>query len=189
MSSRLILAVLLAAAACAAGAQDSARLLFAAPGIQGADAGAVLIALPAGGGHAGLILNRWRDAKLAEVLPENPKAAKVVSPIGFGGTLGRKIVFALTPRDPGEGTRQLAHGVYMATGSEAIDRIVERMPVEARFFSGMMVWLPGELDAQIDAGKWIVTHPDASTVFHRSPEAMWDELAARLGNTATAAAW
>src|SRR5688500_8269082 len=134
-STRWIAAALLLFAACAVRAQDAPRMIFAAPGTQGANAGAVMITLPAGGGHAGLILNRSRDVKLAEVLPENPKAAKVVSPIGFGGTLGRKIVFALTPRDPGEGTRQLAHGVYMATGGEAIDRIVERMPDEARFFS------------------------------------------------------
>jgi putative AlgH/UPF0301 family transcriptional regulator len=177
-SPRWIAAVLLLVAAWGVRAQDAPRLLFAAPGTQGANAGAVLIALPAGGGHAGLILNRSRDLKLAEVLPGNPQAAKVVSPVGFGGTLGRKIVFALTPRDPGEGARQLAHGVYMATGSEAVDRIVERMPDEARFFTGMMVWLPGELDAQIDAGEWIVAQPDSSTIFQRNAEAMWSELAA-----------
>ena len=186
--NRWILGALLLASAWAAAAQDfgAPMLLFSAPGTQGADSRTVLIVVPSAGGHVGVILNRPRDARLASFLPDNPQAAKVVSPVGYGGPLGTRVVLAMVRQDPGQGAKRLLNDVYMTTGTEALERIVDRNPEEARFFTGMKIWLPGELDTQIDAGEWIVTHPDSSMIFHRNPEAMWGELAARFSETKTA---
>jgi putative transcriptional regulator len=131
-----------------------------------------------------VILNRSRDVKLASVLSGNPHAAKVAAPVRYGGPLGSKLVYAMVRRDPGEGAKRLLSDVFITTGGATIERIVARMPDEARFFTGMVVWLPGELETQIEAGEWIVTDADASMVFHRNPDAMWSELVARLGKTA-----
>src|SRR5262245_13619644 len=147
-------------------AQAAPRLLFASPDVQGANAHAVLITLPAGGGHAGLILNKARDAKLSDILPDDPNAAKVTSTLGHGGNLGKKIVFALTSRDPGEGSKQLAHGLYMATGSETVARTIATMPNEARFFTTMTASLPGELDSHLAAREWIVAHQVNTLICH-----------------------
>src|SRR4051812_42234080 len=77
--SRFIVGALLLAAACAVRAQDLGApiLLVAAPGVQGAYERTVLVAIPTSGGHAGVILNRMKDVKLAAVLTANPRAAKV----------------------------------------------------------------------------------------------------------------
>jgi putative AlgH/UPF0301 family transcriptional regulator len=181
--SRFIVGGLLLAVACAARAQDfgASMLLVAAPGAQGAYSRTALLVVPGGGGHAGFILNRSSDVKLAAVLPGNPLAAKVAAPVSFGGPLGSKVVYAMVRSDPGEGAKRIFGDVFMTTGARTLDRIVEQMPEEARFFAGMVVWLPGELESQIESGEWIVTRPDASLVFHRDPAAMWGELVARLG--------
>jgi putative transcriptional regulator len=186
---RFIVGALLLVVACAARAQDFGApvLLVAAPGTQGAYSRTAMIAVPVSGGHAGVILNRSGNLDLASVLPGNPQAAKVVAPVRFGGPLGSKLVYAMVRRDPGEGAKRLLGDVFMTTGAATIDRIVERMPEDARFFTGMVVWLPGELETQIEAGEWIVMDPDASVVFHRNPEAMWDELVARRGKPALTA--
>jgi putative AlgH/UPF0301 family transcriptional regulator len=180
---RFIVCALLLVAASAARAQDfgAPLLLVAAPGVQGAYSGTVVVALPVSGGHAGVILNRSRDVKRGELLPASAHAAKVASPVRFGGPLGSKVVLAMVRRDPGEGAKRLVNDVYLTTGSETIERVVEHMPGEARFYAGMIVWLPEELEAQIEAGEWLVTHPDSATLFHPRPEAMWGELAARVG--------
>jgi len=175
-------------AACAARAQDlgAPLLLVAAPGVQGAYSGAVVVAMPVSGGHAGVILNRSRDVKLGELLPASAHAAKIASPVRFGGPLGSKVVLAMVRRDPGEGAKRLVNDVYLTTGSETIERVVERMPEQARFYTGMIVWLPEELEAQIEAGEWLVTHADSATLFHPRPEALWGELIARVGGNKTA---
>jgi putative AlgH/UPF0301 family transcriptional regulator len=183
---RFILGALLLAATCTALAQDfgAPMLLVAAPGTQGAYSRTALLVVASAGGHAGFILNRARDVKLAAVLPGNPLSAKVVEPVRFGGPLGSKALYAMTRRDPGEGAKRLFGDVFMTSGTATIDRIVEQMPQDARFFAGVVVWLPDELEAQIAAGEWLVARPDAALVFGRDLDAMWGELVASLGRTA-----
>jgi len=183
---RFILGGLLLVAACAARAQDlgAPLLLVAAPGTQGAYSRTALVVVPKSGAHVGFILSRSSDAKLASVLPGSPLSAKVAAPVRFGGPLGTKVVYAMVRHDPGEGAKRLFGDIFMTTGSKTIDRILEQTPQDARFFTGLVVWLPDELERQIESGEWIVTQPEASLVFHANPDAMWDELIARLGETA-----
>ena len=182
---RFVVGALLMAAS-AARAQDlgAPMLLVAAPGTQGAYSRTALLVVPSAGGHAGFILNRARDVKLAAVLPGNPLSAKVVEPVRFGGPLGSKALYAITRRDPGEGAKRIFGDVFMASGAATIERIVEEMPQDARFFAGVVVWLPDELEAQIASGEWIVTAPDAALVFGNDLDAMWSGLVTRLGRTA-----
>jgi putative AlgH/UPF0301 family transcriptional regulator len=177
---------LLLVAACAARAQDfgAPMLLVAAPGTQGAYSRTALLVVPTGGGHAGFILNRASDVKLASVFPGNPRSEKIAAPLRFGGPLGSKVVYALVRRDPGEGAKRLFGEVFMIAGATSIERIVEQMPEDARFFAGLVVWLPDELEAQVEAGEWIVTQPDAAMVFSRDLDAMWGDLVSGLGKTA-----
>jgi putative AlgH/UPF0301 family transcriptional regulator len=183
---RFIAGGLLLVAACGVRAHDlgAPMLLVAAPGTQGLYSRTALLVVPSTGGHAGFILNRARDVKLAAVLPGNPLSVKVVEPVRFGGPLGSKAVYAMTRRDPGEGAKRIFGDVFMTSGAAAIDRIVEEMPQDARFFAGVVVWLPDELEAQIASGEWIVTRPDAALVFGNDLDAMWGELVARVGATA-----
>jgi putative transcriptional regulator len=183
---RFIVSGLLMVAACAARAQDlgAPMLLVAAPGTQGAYSRTALLVVPGSGGHVGFILNRPSDVTLASVLPDSPLSAKVAAPVRFGGPLGSKAVYAMVRHDPGVGAKRLFGDVFMTSGAQTIDRILEQTPEDARFFAGLVVWLPEELERQIESGEWIVTQPDASMVFHSNPDAMWGELVARLGKTA-----
>jgi putative transcriptional regulator len=180
---RFIVGGLLLVSACAVRAQDlgAPMLLVAAPGTQGAYSRTALVVVPKSGGHVGFILNRSRDVQLASVLPDSPLSAKVAAPVRFGGPLGTKVVYAMVRHDPGEGAKLLFGDVFMTTGAKTIDRILEQTPGDARFFTGLVVWLPEELESQLESGEWIVTQPDASLVFHSNPDAMWGELVARLG--------
>jgi putative AlgH/UPF0301 family transcriptional regulator len=59
---------------------------------------------------------------------------------------------------------------------DAIDRIIETTPNDARYFTGLILWQPGELDEEVRAGAWEVSPADASTVFSVNPEALWENL-------------
>jgi putative AlgH/UPF0301 family transcriptional regulator len=183
---RFIAGGLLLIAACTARAQDlgAPMLLIAAPGAQGAYSRTTLVVVPGTGGHVGFILNRTGALKVAPVLSVGALSAKVGAPVGFGGPLGSKVVYAMVRHDPGEGSKRLFDDVFITTGARTLDRIVEQMPQDARFFAGMVVWLPDELEREIESGEWIVARPDASIVFHSDPDVMWGELVARLGKTA-----
>jgi putative transcriptional regulator len=176
--------LLLLFAACAARAEDLERplLLVASPALQGAYSRTALVVFPMRGQHAGFILNRSTDVKLGTVFPDHPPSAKVVDPIYFGGPEMVDSLFAMVPKNPGSGAVQVLGDLFVTAEADTVDRIIEQMPNDARYFAGFVGWKPGELAKEIEAGYWYVEELDAAQVFRKDPGEMWDELVKRLGN-------
>ena len=170
--------------ACVAHAQglDKPLLLVASPALQGAYSRTALLVFPMRGQHAGFILNRSTDVKLASVFPEHAPSAKVADPIYFGGPEMVDSLFALVRRDPGEASMRVFGDLFVTADAETLDRIIEQTPNEARYFAGFVGWRPGELAKELEQGYWYVADPDAALIFTKEPGAMWDDLVERLGN-------
>src|SRR5258708_16077336 len=132
-------------------------------------------AAPRGAGHAGRLqphrAGRGADRRRARRLHSQPRerhearfgssrhsaARESRRPAALRRPLGTKAVYALVRRDPGDGAKRLFGDVFMTSGAKTLERIVEQMPEDARFFAGLVVWLPQELEAQIEAGEWLAT--------------------------------
>jgi putative AlgH/UPF0301 family transcriptional regulator len=65
--------------------------------------------------------------------------------------------------------------------SQIVDRIIEQTPNDARYFAGFVGWQPGELAAELEAGWWLVSDPDAALVFGKDTGDMWEGLLKRFG--------
>jgi putative transcriptional regulator len=134
------------------------------------------------GQHAGFILNRSTDVKLASVFPEHAPSAKVADPIYFGGPEMMDSLFALVRNNPGEGAVQVLGDLFVTAEATTVDRIIETTPNDARYFAGFVGWRPGELAKEIEAGYWYVQEFDAGQAFRDDTGKMWEELVERLGN-------
>jgi putative transcriptional regulator len=176
--------LLLLLAACAARAQDLERplLLVASPSLQGAYSQTALLVFSLRGQHAGFILNRSTDVKLASVFPEHEPSAKVADPIYFGGPEMIDSLFAMVRSNPGSGAVEVLSDLFVTAEAETLDRIIEQMPNDARYFAGFVGWKPGELAKEIEAGYWYVDQCDVAQVFRKDSGRMWEELVERLGN-------
>jgi putative transcriptional regulator len=181
---RLLVALLLVIGAAAAQAQTVAKplMLVAAPDLQGFYSRTALIVIPVGPTHVGFIMNRATGYRMGALFPDHGPSAKVADPIHFGGPEMSDALFAVVRRDPGGDAVPLFDGLYFTGDREAIDRVIEQTPLEARFFAGFVGWQPGELAQEIDAGYWYVAEPDATLFFRADTTALWDELVARLGS-------
>ena len=138
----------------------------------------VLFAVPLPSGHhMGFILNRPTPAKLGTLFPEHAPSRKVVDPVYFGGPELPESLFAIARRAPEGGEAvPLMPGLVLAIDSASVDRVIETMPNDSRYFAGLVVWQPGELDDEIRAGAWEVRPADPSAVFHTHPERLWRDL-------------
>jgi putative transcriptional regulator len=181
---KTLIACLLLFAACAARAQDLGKplLLVASPDLQGFYSHTALLVVPMGPQHAGFILNRATEVKLATLFPEHAPSAKVIDPVYLGGPEMVDSLFAVVRRHPGEPSVQLLGDLFVTANAETVDRIIEQSPNDARYFAGFVGWQPGELEKEIRAGYWYVADPDAGLVFSSDPATMWQELIERLGN-------
>ena len=182
-----LLSALLAAFAItlAAGARadetDRAVMLVAQPDL--ADplySATVLIAKPTPeGGHIGFIINKPTSAQLGDVFPEHAPSKKVVDPLFLGGPSGLDVVFALVERHGAkqkDGTMQMAPDLFLAVQDTDVDHVIETESDHARFFVGVVVWRPGELDSEMKRGLWYAMDPDPKLVLRKHTEGMWEEL-------------
>jgi len=178
-----LLALLLLLLAGTAQAQHAGKplLLVASPDVRGPYSQTVLVAVPVGDEHLGFIVNRATEVKLAALFPEHAPSAKVVDPVYFGGPEMTGAVFAVVRRNPGTEAVRLFGDVFLVAEADAVDRVIERTPNDARYFAGFVGWKPGELASEIDAGYWHVTDADAE-IFWQDNHTLWQELVERLGN-------
>jgi putative transcriptional regulator len=174
--------ILLACAAGAANATEASKpvILVATDRLAGSGYDeTVLIAAPLPTGeHIGFIINRPTQVKLGNLFPEHAPSRKVVDPVYFGGPVLSESLFAVARRVPEGGGElvPLMPGLVLAIDGATVDRVIETMPNDARYFAGLMVWQPGELDEQIRAGAWEVRPADEGTVFHANPAGLWKDL-------------
>ncbi len=135
-----------------------------------------------GGGHVGFIVNKPTKMSLAELFPEHEPSKKVADPLFLGGTVNMNLVFALVEEHGSrkDGSIRIAPDIFLAYDTKAVDRIIESESDHARFFLGLVVWRPGQLDDELDRGLWYVDQPDAKLVLRRKTDGLWEELLLRL---------
>lgn len=179
----LVSAAVFAAPAAAVPGTDQPMLLVAKPRLSGSAWGStILIARPVpNGGHIGLILNKPTRMSLGEAFPEHAPSRKVVDPLFLGGPAELNIVFALVERRAaaGDGAMPMTPDLFLATEAKAVDRIIETESDHARFFVGVVIWRPGELDQELRRDLWFVDDPDPRLVLRRKTEGLWEELVRR----------
>ena len=143
----------------------------------------VLIAKPLRNGqHIGFIVNRPTPVKLGTLFPDHGPSQKVVEPIYLGGPVNVETVFALVQRkdNPDSRSMRLTPDLYLVVDRDLVDRVIEAEADRARFYAGVVLWAPGELNAEIERGFWYVDDADVSLVLRKSTDGMWEELVKRL---------
>ena len=139
----------------------------------------VIVAAPLPqGGHVGFIVNRPTGVKLETLFPEQTSTHKVVEPVYAGGPAMPRAVFAVTRKAPDNSADvfPLMPGLVAVVDAETVDHIIETMPNDARYFVGLMVWAPDELETQVDAGAWDVRPADVESVLPANAKGLWKSL-------------
>jgi putative transcriptional regulator len=175
-----MLFLVLAAAPVQAADLSKSVILVAKPELSDVLYGStVLVVTPIGGErHAGFIVNRPTDVKLGQLFPEDRPSQKVVDPVYLGGPVNPQVIFALVERSvrPEGESFELMPGLYAAVDEQVVDRIIRTEPDRARFVAGIVIWQPGELEAEIKNGAWYVMAPDAHLALQKPSQGLWEEL-------------
>jgi len=181
----LLVALVLATAAPLAFATDVTQtvLLVAKRNLRDRLYGStILVARPIGDErHVGFIVNKPTNLTLGKLFPKHTPSQKVIDPVYLGGPTGPEVIFAMVKgRDsPGGRSLQLAPGLFVAFDSSIVDRIIETQPQQARFFAGMVLWAPNELDEEIRRGLWYTLEPQPDLFLRKSTDGLWEDLVNR----------
>lgn len=188
----LITAMILALCASVAAAEDLTQtvLLVAKRNLRDRLYGStILIAKPIGDDrHVGFIMNKPTNLTLGKLFPKHGPSQKVIDPVYLGGPMGSEVIFAMVKdaKSPGGRSLQLTNGVYLAYDSAVVDRIIETQSQQARFFAGMVLWAPSELDEEVRRGLWYVLDPQPDFFLRKTTDNLWEELVSRCERKANA---
>lgn len=118
-------------------------------------------------GAAGVVVNRPTEEPTVSHLPEWRGVLAPPPTIFWGGPVAQDSGVVLLARD---GAVRLAE-----------DLEPPPPPVRARLFVGQAGWGPGQLEAELAEGAWLVTDADVAEVMGPSPDGLWGNLLRRRG--------
>jgi len=130
-------------------------------------------------GAYGVIINRRSDVPVHEVLGMIPELRGNDTPIFIGGPVGLESIRVLVHGDAGSAhSRPVLAGVSYLDQLQALRELLAD-PAQAprlRFYAGYAGWAPGQLEAEVARGDWLLFKADAGTVFHPEPSRLWQRL-------------
>ncbi len=131
-------------------------------------------------GAVGVILNSVTDVPVAEAAP--PLAALVPEdePVFVGGPVQPQGAVVLADLERPERVEIVALGT-IGFLPEHTDPD-ELGPIRrARVFAGHAGWGPGQLEAELEQGSWLIEPALPDDVFHPEPQRLWDDVLRRKG--------
>jgi putative transcriptional regulator len=131
-------------------------------------------------GALGVVLNRPTPVRVADAVP--PLAALVADDdvLFVGGPVQPQSPVVLAEFGRPEMAGVLAFGsIGFLTGD--VEAEVRNDVRRARVFAGYAGWGPGQLEAELEAGGWILEPAFPEDVFAERPDALWSAIMRRKG--------
>lgn len=133
-------------------------------------------------GSFGFILNNTLDLNLHDFAEGFPD---VNVTIGFGGPVDRNQLFFLHNIPELEDSIPVSPGIYMGGNYPSVLRMLQDEKIATaniRFFIGYTGWGPEQLEQELEAGTWIVTHPPGHIPLMRaSDDTLWKDVLRAMG--------
>ena len=131
-------------------------------------------------GAAGVIINRRGDLPFRRVHKDfDIDSPTAELPLYFGGPVQGPVLAMHTSLSDGE--LVVCPGVVLSTQRENLLALVQKGVTKCRFFVNHAGWGPGQLEAEIAAGVWLVRMASADDLFEVNDELIWHRLNEEIG--------
>jgi len=131
-------------------------------------------------GASGVVLNRATDVTVYEAWQNSVESHDELSgsvrqdvKINVGGPVDGPLIVLHEEKTLSE--EKVIPGVYMSVDRREVDQIVRLPESRFRVFTGYSGWAPQQLEAEIDAGGWMVIEANSEHVFSGDPE-LWSRV-------------
>lgn len=131
-------------------------------------------------GALGVVVNRPTEVPLTAALPEVEELRKRKDIIFLGGPVARdRMVILLRASAAPPQSVQVFDTVY-ATGSLKALRSSIGHGESVRAYAGYAGWGPGQLDAEVARGDWLIGPADSKAIFDDPPTDVWQRFVERF---------
>lgn len=132
-------------------------------------------------GACGIILNRPSNVSVGQVWDQVADVECDCSEVvHVGGPVEGPLIGLHTSLALAE--RSVMPGVFLTTDRDQLNQLVTQDKHAFRIYSGYAGWGPGQLDAEVDQGGWLVHPAEYDHVFHTDYDNIWKSLCQDVGN-------
>ena len=132
-------------------------------------------------GTLGLVLNRPSDTTVKELWDQIGEGdCSSEQPLFVGGPVEGPVM-ALHTHEP-LGDSAVTEGLFFCVQKEYITELIEKDEGSYRLFVGHAGWSPGQLEAEMKEGSWLLLPATAELIFYKG-EDLWDKVRADLSNS------
>jgi putative transcriptional regulator len=134
-------------------------------------------------GALGLVLNRPSETTIADAVPQLEALVDPDERLFIGGPVQPSAVIVLADfEDPADAALIAFDDVgVLGTGSSPEESVAGVRT--GRAFVGHAGWGPGQLDAELERGDWILEPARLEDAFTREPAGFWSEVLTRKGGS------
>ncbi len=130
-------------------------------------------------GATGIAINRSAKMPLEEAFPQYQQLHGIKDSLFLGGPVRTDAVFVLMQTlRPHAGVRNITENIYFTVGLEAITHGLPNIVKGeyTRAYMGYTGWAPGQLQAEINRGDWLVIDAKPNIIFEMDHEEIWGKL-------------
>lgn len=143
----------------------------------------VLIVEHADEGALGLVLNRPSETTVGEVVPQLEDLLALDDPLFIGGPVQPSALMVLAQFEDPVQAALLAFDDVGVLGSSDDEEDPSVGVRTGRAFVGHAGWGPGQLDAEVERGDWILDPARLDDAFTQEPAGLWSTVLTRKGGT------
>ena len=131
-------------------------------------------------GAVGVVLNRASEVPVDDAVPPLADLVQPGEPLFLGGPVQPDAAVVLADFEDPERADVLAFGSIGFLAGEVDTEEIGSIR-QARVYAGYAGWGPGQLEAEMEEGSWILEPALPGDVFTPTPESLWEAVLRRKG--------
>ena len=141
---------------------------------------AVILVTPHHRGEVvGVIVNKPTEIAVSTLFPESELDDEHSRQLYFGGPVsGQSLLFLISSKKQPQASLKILDNVFLGADSTVLEQVLRHPSpfTGLRIFSGYAGWKPGQLQAEVKKGYWLLREADTEILFNTEPDRIWRTL-------------
>jgi putative transcriptional regulator len=127
----------------------------------------------------GVVVNRPTETTVSSLFPQSKLKDEHSRQLYFGGPVsGQSLLFLIRSKKQPKASLRIFDDVFLSADSKVLEQVLHHPKPFAvlRIFSGYTGWKPGQLEAEVKKGYWLLREADTEILFNTEPGLIWRKL-------------
>ena len=132
----------------------------------------------------GVVVNKPTETAVSTLFPQSELKDEHSRQLYFGGPVsGQSLLFLIRSKKQPKASLRIFDNVFLSADSKVLQQVLRhpRPFAGLRVFSGYAGWKPGQLEAEVEKGYWLLREADTEILFNTEPGLIWRKLLDRPG--------